>query len=124
MGYQESFISFRSEEILKKELKKHLESDFSKRYTRVTGAVQVIKEVPFFKKGELLLIVTGDRGNQYNKQVLREDCGIKNVKDIVGIDCCLYVDISDGDLGKFLDEHFKPLKENELMALLGEECSK
>lgn len=113
MGRQQSFIKFKNKEVLVSEVKKYQERDSSGDQTYLLCANEVIKDIVPFKKGELLLVVGGERHGQRNTHNLKNETGLGNVERIVFIDNERYSEMSDGDLGGLLDEHFRALTKDE-----------
>lgn len=118
MGRQQSFVKFESKEVLVSELKKYDERNNREYQTYVIGVVETIKPIQPFSKGELALVMGGERYGQRNTNNLKEETGIENADHIVFIDCERFVMKSNGDLGKFLDSHFRSLTEDEINKLL------
>lgn len=115
MGRQQSFIKFKSTDVLKNELIKYQERDIKEDMATVYGVVEVIKSVTPFKKGELAVVVGGERYAQRNAKTVEEELGIGNVQKVVFIDN--YYPMAEAksiDLGDLLDAHFRTLDENEL----------
>lgn len=86
MGYQESFIKFRSISILKKEINKYKERNTDNDLVKIVAIDKVKKEVYPFKKGDYLAVVAGERSSQRTKGNLYQHLGIKHIKKIVPID--------------------------------------
>ncbi len=114
MGYQQSFVKFKTINQLKKELVKYKDRDKSRDQAEITGYVEVIKEIYPFSKGEVALIVSGERYEQRNAPNLKEGLGISNIDEIVFIDNPEYVYMAEEqnvELGQLLDKHFSMLDE-------------
>ncbi|MNF66521.1 hypothetical protein D3C84_483160 [compost metagenome] len=118
MGYQESFVQFKNKETLVSELKKYKIRNFDEDLARVYGVNKVKKSIKPFREGELVLVVGGERSEQRNEKRLVDGLGINNVKNIVFIDNPAYWEMSNGEIGKLLDEHFEQLSEKEHDELL------
>lgn len=118
MGRQQSFAKFKDTKTLVTELKKYAERDTSEHWTFVSGVVKLIKNVYGFEKDEYAIVLSGQRYGQRSLQNLKEETGIENAARIIFIDNEYYSAMSNGDLGKFLDEHFHFLDENEYNELI------
>ncbi|MEH7076221.1 hypothetical protein [Neobacillus drentensis] len=125
MGYQESFIQFKSKKSLMEELRRYDKRDKSSDIADLVCVDRVKKEVFPFKEGELVAVVCGERSEQRDKNRLRSGLGIRNVKDIVFIDNPVYWEMAEEqgiiDLGAFLSMHFEKLSKDEYNALLKKE---
>lgn len=118
MGYQQSLVKFESEKDLIEELRKYVKRDKTGDQAFVYGINKTLHGIQPFKKGEFSLIIGGERYPQRNKANLKIELGIEKVKEIVFIDNEEYYFLSNGNLGKFLDYHFKTLTEDEGEELL------
>ncbi|MFB6469523.1 hypothetical protein ACE38V_22580 [Cytobacillus sp. Hz8] len=121
MGYQESFIRFKDEKILKEQLKVYQKRDKGNDLADIVCVDRVKKEVHPFRVGELVAVVSGERSEQRDKNRLRNGLGIKRVVDIVFIDNPIYWEMAEEqgvDLGDFLREHFETLSDEEYEGLL------
>lgn len=121
MGYQESFIRFKDEKILKEQLKVYQKRDKSNDLADIVCVDRVKKEVYPFREGELVAVVSGERSEQRDKSRLRNGLGIKRVVDIVFIDNPNYWEMAEEqgvDLGDFLREHFETLSDTDYEELL------
>jgi len=118
MGLQQSYVKFENEKLLLEELKKYVKRDSKGDQTYVLGTVKVLKSMEPFLKGELAIVLGGERHGQRNLMNLKEETGIENAQSITFIDNETYCMLSGGDLGKFLNEHFyfhNPKEFNELV---------
>lgn len=118
MGRQQSYVKFEDKETLITELKRYDQRDTKDFQTYVIGMVETIKPMHPFAKGELALILGGERYGQRNPVNLKEETGIENAQQIVFIDCPRFVEMANGNLGDFLDSHFKLLSEDEIANLI------
>lgn len=118
MGYQQSLLKLKSKEDLIKELKAYLKRDTINDDAYLLGVNKTLKSIDPFTKGELSLVVGGERYSQRNKMRVKEGLGINNVQQVVFIDNPDYWFMSNGNLGGFLDEHFQPLTKEEVDELL------
>lgn len=120
MGYQQSFVKFTSKEALKVELKKYRGRDNVKDDARVYGVTKVIKGIQGkdIKKGQLMAIVGGERYAQRSEERILEYMGLEEVDRVIFLDNVDFVDRSNGDLTRFLNDHFLELSENEVDELL------
>lgn len=119
MGYQQSFLQFGGTKELKSELKKYAHRNTENDQAHVLCINKAIKDIEPFVKGELMLVVGGERYAQRNKERVKEELGIENIRSVVFIDNPDYYYLSNGRLGDFLDEHFEALSEEETNKLLG-----
>lgn len=113
MGYQQSFVKFKDIKTLNDELIKYKKRDKKHHQASVYGVVKTIRAISPFKEGELALIIGGERYAQRGLNRLRDELEIENAQEVVFIDNPQYYEMSDGDLGKFLDAHFINLTEEE-----------
>lgn len=113
MGYQQSFIKFKDLELLKSELIKYNQRNSEYDLATVYGVVKIIKPISPFEKNELALVMGGERSEQRNTNRLKEGLGIENAQEIVFIDNPYYWELSDGNIGELLDEHFQTITKDE-----------
>lgn len=118
MGYQQSFLQFKNKEVLKEELKKYTKRRTEGDQAFVLCVNRANKDIQPFVKGELLIVLGGERYAQRSKARVKKELGIDNVKSVVFIDNPDYCYLSDGKLGEFLDEHFVSLTKKETDELL------
>lgn len=118
MGYQESFIQFKSVDLLKSELKKYAARDKEDDLAEIVSVNKVKEAVMPFKKGDLVAVVCGERSEQRDNSRLKEGLGIENVKNIVFIDNPTYYELSKDDFHGFLNKHFEQITEEEYQELI------
>lgn len=114
MGYQQFYLKFNNLKALQNELIIYKKRDKSNDQAKVFCAVEVLKNVAPFKKGEVALVVGGERWEQRNKSNLKEGLGIGQVKEIMFIDNYYFnAKAQDMELGEFLDSNFRTIEEDE-----------
>ncbi|RRJ54924.1 hypothetical protein EHV15_35730 [Paenibacillus oralis] len=116
MGYQESFVQFANEDDLKQELQRYSLREKQHDIAEIVCVDRVRKTLFPFHIGELLAVVCGERSVQRSKEDLSAGLGLQNVKSIVFIDH--YLELSNGDLDNFLNEHFERLSDDEYEELI------
>ena len=108
MGRQQSYVKFKNAEVLMFELAKYMNRDSKKDLTYVIGTCLVLKDVQSwenFDKGEIVMVLSGERHAQRSRENLLQELGIDNVVEIVFIDNLIF----DGvDLDECFD--FTPLE--------------
>jgi len=114
MGYQESFVKFKSNEVLISEVKKYMKRDRSDYTTVLYNVVQVTEDIPMFSKDEIVLIVGGERYDQRGPKRLEEGLGIKNSVDVIYIDDYLFDHRGEKEGKAFLDEYFRNVHPTEI----------
>ncbi len=118
MGYQQSFLQFGGIKELRSELKRYVQRNTESDQAYVLCVNKTLKNIKPFVKGELMIVIGGERFTQRNKQRVKEELGIENIRSIVFIDNQDYCYLSNGNLGEFLDEHFESLSKEEIDKLL------
>lgn len=113
MGYQESIVKFRSVDDLKNEMKKYQHKSGMDDVVHIYNAARTIKGISPFKKGELVLIVGGERYVQRSPKILEEELGIEEIQSVVFIDNPYYWDLSGGNIDKLIGENFAILSREE-----------
>ncbi|MFC2947626.1 hypothetical protein [Virgibacillus sediminis] len=115
MGYQESYIRFRSERDLRKEWKQYKErvKQETPLLAEVVCASSAKKDVYPIKQGEMMLVVVGERSAQ-KMHTIERSLDIKRVKGIIPIDDFI---VLAGEqhmhLDEFLQSHFHVLTREE-----------
>jgi hypothetical protein len=111
VGYQESFVKFENNDKAIEEIKKYVNRDTENYTTTLYNVVRVSDDIPMFSKGELVMIVGGERYDQRSPARLREGVEVQGAIDVIYIDD--YLD--DRRRGKaYLDKYFKNVHPNEL----------
>jgi len=114
VGYQESFVKFENNEVAIEEIKAYMARDRESYTTRLYTVKEVVKDIPMFKKGELVMVVGGERADQRGPFSLEEGIGIKNAVDVIYIDDYLFDHRGNKEGKDYLAEHFRNIHPSEI----------
>ena len=116
MGIQASFIKFKDNVTTKRELRKYQKRDKSEDVVDIVALEKVKKDICPFKKGEIVVVVVGERWIQRDTKELCKELGVKGIVEIAFVDNPYYWDLAieeDKSIDEILSEHFEQLSEEE-----------
>lgn len=121
MGVQASFIKFKDNKIMKRELRKYQERDKTDDVVDIVALERVKKDICPFTEGDIVAVVVGERWIQRQTKELCKELGIKGVVEVVFVDNPYYWDMAmeeDRGVDEILDEHFAKFTDEEYKEFL------